>query len=29
MEDRVLIVLPGSIEFVAAWFGAAKIGGSS
>ena len=26
MEDRVLIVLPDSIEFVAAWFGAAKIG---
>ena len=26
MEDRVLLVLPDSIEFVAAWFGAAKIG---
>jgi benzoate-CoA ligase len=26
MEDRVLIVLPDSIEFVAAWFGVAKIG---
>jgi benzoate-CoA ligase len=26
MEDRVLIVLPDSIEFVATWFGAAKIG---
>src|SRR5215471_5237464 len=26
MEDRVLIVLPDSIEFVAAWFGIAKIG---
>ena len=27
MEDRVLIVLPDSIEFVATWFGVAKIGG--
>jgi benzoate-CoA ligase len=27
IEDRVLIVLPDSIEFVAAWFGIAKIGG--
>jgi benzoate-CoA ligase family protein len=27
MEDRVLIVLPDSIEFVAAWFGISKIGG--
>jgi benzoate-CoA ligase len=26
MEDRVLIVLPDTIEFVAAWFGVAKIG---
>jgi benzoate-CoA ligase family protein len=26
MEDRVLIVLPDTIEFVAAWFGIAKIG---
>ncbi|MGA9770188.1 MAG: benzoate-CoA ligase family protein [Blastocatellia bacterium] len=26
MEDRVLIVLPDSIEFVAAWFAVAKIG---
>jgi benzoate-CoA ligase family protein len=26
MEDRVLIVLPDSIEFVVAWFGIAKIG---
>src|SRR6185369_7961592 len=26
MEDRVLLVLPDSIEFVAAWFGVAKIG---
>jgi benzoate-CoA ligase len=26
IEDRVLIVLPDSIEFVAVWFGAAKIG---
>lgn len=26
MEDRVLIVLPDSIEFVATWFGVAKIG---
>src|SRR5262245_7510193 len=26
IEDRVLIVLPDSIEFVATWFGAAKIG---
>jgi benzoate-CoA ligase len=26
MEDRVLIVLPDSIQFVAAWFGIAKIG---
>jgi benzoate-CoA ligase family protein len=26
MEDRVLIVLPDSIEFVASWFGIAKIG---
>src|SRR5437868_3237998 len=26
MEDRVLIVLPDSIEFVAAWFGIAKTG---
>lgn len=26
MEDRVLLVLPDSIEFVAAWFGIAKIG---
>src|SRR5215510_1970099 len=26
MEDRVLIVLPDSIEFVATWFGIAKIG---
>src|SRR5215813_11705852 len=26
MEDRVLIVLPDSIEFVAAWFGVAKVG---
>jgi benzoate-CoA ligase len=26
MEDRVLIVLPDSVEFVAAWFGIAKIG---
>ena len=25
-EDRVLIVLPDSVEFVAAWFGIAKIG---
>ncbi len=27
MEDRVLIVLPDCPEFVAAWFGVAKIGG--
>jgi benzoate-CoA ligase family protein len=27
MEDRVLMVLPDSIEFVAAWFGIAKVGG--
>ncbi len=26
IEDRVLIVLPDSIEFVATWFGVAKIG---
>ena len=26
MEDRVLIVLPDTIEFVATWFGIAKIG---
>lgn len=26
MEDRVLMVLPDSIEFVATWFGIAKIG---
>ncbi len=26
MEDRVLIVLPDSVEFVAAWFGVAKLG---
>lgn len=26
-EDRVLLVLPDGIEFVAAWFGALKIGG--
>ena len=26
MENRVLIVLPDSIEFVATWFGIAKIG---
>jgi benzoate-CoA ligase family protein len=26
MEDRVLIVLPDSIEFVSAWFGIAKVG---
>ncbi len=26
IEDRVLIVLPDSIEFVAVWFGTAKIG---
>ena len=26
MEDRVLIVLPDSIEFVAAWFAIAKTG---
>ena len=26
MEERVLMVLPDSIEFVATWFGAAKIG---
>jgi len=26
IEDRVLIVLPDSIEFVAAWFGTAKVG---
>src|SRR5215211_7966804 len=26
MEDRVLIALPDSPEFVATWFGAAKIG---
>jgi benzoate-CoA ligase len=26
MEDRVLMVLPDSIEFVAVWFGIAKIG---
>lgn len=26
MEDRVLIVLPDSIEFVASWFGVAKTG---
>jgi benzoate-CoA ligase family protein len=26
MEDRVLIVLPDSVEFVAAWFGIAKVG---
>jgi acyl-coenzyme A synthetase/AMP-(fatty) acid ligase len=26
IEDRVLIVLPDSIEFVAAWFATAKIG---
>ena len=26
LEDRVLLVLPDCIEFVAAWFGAAKIG---
>jgi benzoate-CoA ligase family protein len=26
MEDRVLLVLPDSIEFVAAWFATAKIG---
>jgi benzoate-CoA ligase family protein len=26
MEDRVLIVLPDSIEFVATWFGIARIG---
>ena len=26
MEDRVLIVLPDSIEFVATWFGVAKTG---
>jgi benzoate-CoA ligase len=26
MEDRVLIVLPDSLEFVATWFGIAKIG---
>ncbi|HMG36698.1 MAG TPA: benzoate-CoA ligase family protein [Blastocatellia bacterium] len=26
MEDRVLIVLPDSIEFVAVWFGIAKVG---
>jgi len=26
MEDRVLMVLPDSIEFVAVWFGAAKVG---
>lgn len=26
MEDRVLIVLPDSVEFAAAWFGVAKIG---
>jgi len=26
MEDRVLVVLPDSIEFVATWFGIAKIG---
>ena len=26
IEDRVLIVLPDSIEFVAAWFAVAKIG---
>ncbi|HYM01064.1 MAG TPA: AMP-binding protein, partial [Blastocatellia bacterium] len=26
MEDRVLIVLPDSVEFVAVWFGIAKIG---
>jgi len=27
MEDRVLMVLPDSIEFVATWFGIAKAGG--
>jgi benzoate-CoA ligase len=27
MEDRVLIALPDSIEFVATWFGVLKIGG--
>jgi benzoate-CoA ligase family protein len=26
MEDRVLLVLPDSIEFVGTWFGAAKVG---
>jgi acyl-coenzyme A synthetase/AMP-(fatty) acid ligase len=26
MEDRVLIVLPDSIEFVATWFAVAKVG---
>jgi len=26
MEDRVLIVLPDSIEFVATWFAIAKVG---
>ena len=26
MEDRVLIVLPDSVEFVATWFAIAKIG---
>ncbi|HSE97597.1 MAG TPA: AMP-binding protein, partial [Blastocatellia bacterium] len=26
MEDRILMVLPDSIEFVATWFGGAKIG---
>jgi len=26
MEDRVLIALPDSIEFVATWFAVAKIG---
>jgi acyl-coenzyme A synthetase/AMP-(fatty) acid ligase len=26
MEDRVLIVLPDGIEFVAAWFAVAKVG---
>jgi benzoate-CoA ligase len=26
MEDRILIALPDGIEFVATWFGAAKIG---
>jgi len=26
MEDRILIALPDGIEFVAAWFAAAKVG---